>query len=120
VIEVEQVATQYRQVAECAVTGVPPAPGQAAVGDDEILVAVVPRAGQELDPAGLIEFLSARLPGYAVPRYVAVLSELPRTDATHRVQRQALAALPAADLWDRRAVLTPARNPASPAQPGHQ
>ncbi|HYV80491.1 MAG TPA: AMP-binding protein, partial [Streptosporangiaceae bacterium] len=120
VIEVEQVATQYRQVAECAVTGVPPAPGQAAVGDDEILVAVVPRAGQELDPAGLIEFLSARLPGYAVPRYVAVLSELPRTDATHRVQRQALAALPAADLWDRRAVLTPARDPASPAQPGHQ
>jgi crotonobetaine/carnitine-CoA ligase len=90
------------------------------VGDDEILLAVVPRAGESLDPAGLIEFLSARLPAYAVPRYVAVLAELPRTDATHRVQRQALAALSAAGRWDRRAVLTPGRDPARPAQPGHQ
>ena len=73
--------------------------GDAAVGDDEILVAVVPRAGELLEPAGLIEFLAARLPAYAVPRYVAVLTELPRTDATHRVQRKALAALPVADLW---------------------
>jgi hypothetical protein len=55
-----------------------------------------------------------------VPRYVAVLSELPRTNATHRVQRKALAALPAADLWDRRTVLTPARDPARAAQPGHR
>jgi carnitine-CoA ligase len=120
VIEVEQVVAEYSQVADCAVTGVPSVAGEAAVGDDEILVAVVSRADEPLDPGGLIEFLSARLPGYAVPRYVAVLSELPRTNATHRVQRQALATLPAADLWDRRAVLTPARDPASPAQPGHQ
>jgi crotonobetaine/carnitine-CoA ligase len=120
VIEVEQLAAEYSPVAECAVTGVPPAAAEAAVGDDEILVAVVPRAGESLDPAGLIEFLSGRLPAYAVPRYVAVLSELPRTDATHRVQRKALAALPAAGLWDRRAALTPARDAASPAQPGHQ
>jgi crotonobetaine/carnitine-CoA ligase len=102
VIEVEQLAAEYRAVAECAVTGVKPAAGEAAVGDDEILVAVVPRPGESLDPAGLIEFLSARLPAYAVPRFVAVLPELPRTDATHRVRRKALAALPAADLWDRR------------------
>jgi carnitine-CoA ligase len=119
-IEVERVAAEYGQVAECAVTGVQAAAGEAAVGDDEILVAVVPRAGESLDPARLIEFLSARLPGYSVPRYVAVLSELPRTDATHRVQRKMLAALPAADLWDRQAVMTPAGDPASPAQPGNQ
>jgi crotonobetaine/carnitine-CoA ligase len=107
VLEVEQQAAEYGAVAECAVTGVPPAAGDAAVGDDEILVAVVPRAGEPLEPAGLIEFLAARLPAYAVPRYVAVLTELPRTDATHRVQRKALAALPVADLWDRRAAVPP-------------
>jgi crotonobetaine/carnitine-CoA ligase len=100
--EVEHVVGQYLHVAECAVTGVPPADGEAGVGDDEILVAVVPHPGQTVDPAGLIAFASGRLPGYAVPRFVAVLDELPRTDATHRVRRSALAALPAGDLWDRR------------------
>jgi crotonobetaine/carnitine-CoA ligase len=111
VTEVEHVAAQYPPVAECAVTGAPSTSEDVGVGDDEILVAVVAHAGESVDPAELIAFLSARLPAYAVPRYVAVLAELPRTDATHRVRRNVLATLPRTDLWDRRAC------PASSAAP---
>ncbi|WP_432837982.1 AMP-binding protein [Dactylosporangium sp. CA-092794] len=101
VAEVEHAVAEYPPVAECAVTGVPSTAPEAGAGDEEILAAVVARAGETVRPAELIEFLALRLPGYAVPRFVAVVAELPRTDATHRVQRNVLAALPDTERWDR-------------------
>lgn len=102
--EVEQVLAEHPAVADCAVTSVPARDTDAEVGEEEILAAVV--AAQELDFADLAEFAASRLPNYAVPRYFARLPELPRTAATHRVQRSALAGLAAGATWDR---LTPPR-----------
>lgn len=70
------------EVGECAAVGVPdPVVGQ------EVLLAVIPRVGTTLDPAALHERLRAILPKYMLPRYLAVVAELPRT-ATNKVRKE--------------------------------
>jgi crotonobetaine/carnitine-CoA ligase len=54
--------------------------------DDEVMVALVPQPGAELDPAQVHEFCAARLPAYAVPGYIRVMAALPHTP-TERVQK---------------------------------
>jgi crotonobetaine/carnitine-CoA ligase len=48
------------------------------------MVCVVPVEGRTVDPAGLLAFLRERLPKYALPSYLEVVSEIPKT-GTHRV-----------------------------------
>jgi crotonobetaine/carnitine-CoA ligase len=48
------------------------------------MIAVVPVDGRLLDPAALGEYLRRALPRYAVPAYLDVVTELPKT-GTHRV-----------------------------------
>jgi crotonobetaine/carnitine-CoA ligase len=73
--EVEFVVTQHPAVAEAAAYAVP-----AAEGEDDVMIAVVPRAGERIDPAELADFAADRLPRYAAPRYIEVLDDLPRSD----------------------------------------
>lgn len=87
-------------VAECAAVGIP-AGGEVAAGEEEILVVVVPAPGRSVEPVRLIEHLAARLPAFAIPRYVRVTDRLPRTDSTQRVQRATLRELGTGDAWDR-------------------
>ena len=52
---------------------------------------------------GLIAFLEERLPRFAVPRYVSIVDELPKTE-THRIQKNLLqkqGVIP--NTWDREA-----------------
>ncbi|HKV10017.1 MAG TPA: phosphopantetheine-binding protein, partial [Thermoanaerobaculia bacterium] len=67
---------------------------------------IVPAAGAAPDPAGLAEWLSARLPGFMVPSAFVVLEELPLT-STGEVDR---AALPPPPSPDRPAASTPPRD----------
>ena len=55
------------------------------------MIAVVPVAGRSIDAKEFVEFLRARLPKYAVPSYLDVIGELPKT-GTHRVIKQELKA----------------------------
>ncbi|MBO0827180.1 MAG: AMP-binding protein [Streptosporangiales bacterium] len=98
--DVEAQVAEHPGVAECAVVGVDGGT-DATVGEQEVLVALVPRDDADFDPAELVEFLSARLPSFAIPRFVAVLDTLPRTESTHRVRRTELAALGPGVAWDR-------------------
>lgn len=96
--EVERVVDGHPAVAQCAAVGVP-----ADVGEEDVMIVVVPVAGQAIDPAELIEFCRSRMGTYMVPRYVQVTDSLPRT-ATERVQKYALRAQAAtAEKWDREA-----------------
>jgi crotonobetaine/carnitine-CoA ligase len=81
--EVESVLDRHPKVAESAVYGI-----KAEQFDEEVMAAVV-AVGADVDPARVIEECAPRLPGYAVPRYVRVLDELPRTD-TMKVQKAEL------------------------------
>lgn len=55
------------------------------------MVAVVPVSGRTIDPKAFAAFLRERLPKYAVPSYLEVVGELPKT-GTHRVIKQELKA----------------------------
>ena len=73
--EVEQVLLSHSSVASCAVY-----PVQSELAEDEVMAALVPRDGERIDPAELVRFCESRLPYFAVPRYIDVLQDLPRTE----------------------------------------
>ena len=73
--EVEQVLLSHPGVASCAVY-----PVQSELAEDEVMAALVPRDGERIDPAELVRFCESRLPYFAVPRYIDVLADLPRTE----------------------------------------
>ena len=53
------------------------------------MAVVVPVAGRRLAPEGIREFLTEKIAKHALPRYVEIASELPKT-GTHRVRKQPL------------------------------
>jgi len=73
--EVEQVLLSHPAVASCAVY-----PVRSELAEDEVMAALVAREGAALDPAELARFCEGRLPYFAVPRYIDVLADLPRTE----------------------------------------
>jgi crotonobetaine/carnitine-CoA ligase len=77
--EVEKVVDAYPDVLESAAFGVP-----SPVGEQDIMIAVVPVEGRTIDPVALARYLRGALPRYAMPSYLDVVSELPKT-GTHRV-----------------------------------
>lgn len=94
--EVETAVCEYPAVKEAAAIGVP-----SKFGEQEILVVVTPASGQTLNPAALIRFLQNRLPHFMIPKYVRIISELPKTP-TQKVQKLVLReAGITSDTWDR-------------------
>ncbi len=73
--EVEQVLSSHPAVASVAVY-----PVGSELAEDEVMAALVVRPGQALDLPGLIAWCEDRMPHFAVPRYVDVLEDLPRTE----------------------------------------
>jgi crotonobetaine/carnitine-CoA ligase len=73
--EVEQVLLSHPGVGSCAVY-----PVRSELAEDEVMAALVPREGAQVDPAELARFCEGRLPYFAVPRYIDVLGDLPRTE----------------------------------------
>ena len=74
--EVENTVREFPAVAECAVVGVP---ADEEGGEDEVMVFIVPRAGHDIDPGALLDFCKARMPKFALPRFIEVLPRLPET-----------------------------------------
>jgi crotonobetaine/carnitine-CoA ligase len=73
--EVEQVLQSHPAVAAAAVY-----PVGSELAEDEVMAALVARPGQSLDLPGLAAWCESRLPHFAVPRYIDVLEDLPRTE----------------------------------------
>lgn len=74
--EVEQVLLTHSAVAACAVY-----PVQSALGEDEVMAAVIPREDASVDPAELAAFCESRLQKFAIPRFIDVVPDLPRTES---------------------------------------
>jgi crotonobetaine/carnitine-CoA ligase len=83
--EVEVVVLEYPAIDEAAVTAVKAEEG----GEDEVIVYVVLKPGEELDPIKLLDHCAERMPHFAVPRYVEVVEEFPKTP-TNKVQKMKL------------------------------
>jgi carnitine-CoA ligase len=73
--EVEQVLLAHPGVEMAAVF-----PVRSELAEDEVMAAIVARAGSVVDPIDLIQFCEGRLPYFAIPRFVETLQDLPRTE----------------------------------------
>ena len=73
--EVERVLLSHPAVAAVAVY-----PVRSDLAEDEVMAALTVRDGQRIDPAEVAAFCAPRLPNFAVPRYLDVLDDLPRTE----------------------------------------
>jgi crotonobetaine/carnitine-CoA ligase len=100
--EIEQVLNAHPAVAESAVVGIKVA---GAGGEDEVKAYVVPAAGATVDPVELLDWCTPRMPYFAVPRFVEVVTgELAKTP-TGKLQKTPLreAGVTSAT-WDRDSV----------------
>jgi crotonobetaine/carnitine-CoA ligase len=95
--EVERAINEHPLVIESAAVAVP-----SELGEDEVMIVVVPREEGELTPEQLIEFAEQRIARFMVPRFVRFVDALPKT-GTERVRKFMLREQGAADAWDREA-----------------
>ncbi|WP_343710473.1 AMP-binding protein [Mycobacterium sp.] len=73
-VEVETAVMGHPAVAEAAAVAVP-----SALGEDDILLIVTLCPQCSLDYVELLDFCSARMPYFCVPRYVEIVDEFPKT-----------------------------------------
>ena len=78
--EVEADVLQDPDILECAAVAVP-----ADSSEDEILLFVVTRSGTSIEPQDLCADLEGRMARFMVPRYIEIIDELPKTQATQRI-----------------------------------
>jgi crotonobetaine/carnitine-CoA ligase len=79
--EVERSVNEHPAVRESAAYAVP-----SDVGEEEVMVAVVLEPNHTIDPMQLREFCEQTMPRFAVPAFVRIVSELPKTPS-QRVQK---------------------------------
>jgi carnitine-CoA ligase len=72
--EIEAAVMGHPAVVECAVVGVP---ADVEAGEDEVLAVVV--VTQDVEPAEILAWCEGRIPAFAIPRYLRVVDELPKT-----------------------------------------
>jgi fatty-acyl-CoA synthase len=80
--EIEAAASEHPQVRAAAVIGVPD-----AKWGETVKVIVELGEGENLDCGELARFLEPRLARYKIPKYLAVVKELPRTAASGKIQK---------------------------------
>jgi crotonobetaine/carnitine-CoA ligase len=94
--EVEQVLLSHEAIENVAVF-----PAKSELAEDEVMAAIVLKAGATLDPAHLMAFCETRMPYYAIPRFIDFVAELPRTESG-KVQKFKLREQgPGDKTWDR-------------------
>jgi crotonobetaine/carnitine-CoA ligase len=94
--EIEEAVATHPQVREVAAIAVP-----GVLGGDEIKVVLVVRDSSHFDYSGLIAHCERLLPKYAVPRYIELVEELPKTE-TNKMKKYMLRETPFTErTWDR-------------------
>jgi carnitine-CoA ligase len=82
--ELDRIISNHPEVLEAAAIGVP-----SELGEEEILVVVVPRAAGRLTPEDVLEWCRARLAPMKVPRFIVFADSMPHTPS-HRVAKHLL------------------------------
>jgi crotonobetaine/carnitine-CoA ligase len=94
--EVESVVSSHDAVLESCVVGVP-----SDVGEEDVKAVVVLKEGQQVSEEELIRWCEPRMAYFAIPRYIAIRSELPKTPSERvekfKLKKEGITA----DCWDR-------------------
>jgi crotonobetaine/carnitine-CoA ligase len=85
--DVEKEILKHPAVLECAVYAVP-----SEMTEDEIMTSISLVAGKSLEPKELLDFLQDKLAKFAIPRYVRIVDDFPRTE-TFRIRKNELKSL---------------------------
>jgi carnitine-CoA ligase len=94
--EVEKVINSHPAVLESAAVAV-----KSGLGEDEVMICLTLKPGKELTPVKLMAHCEERMAYFMIPRYVRMMTEMPKTP-TQRVQKYQLrqeGVTP--DTWDR-------------------
>lgn len=83
-LEIDRVIAAHPAVSQVAAIGV-----KAEIGEEEVLVAIVRKAGASLSAEEIKAWCGERLAAFKVPRYVAFVDSLPHTP-THKVAKHIL------------------------------
>jgi crotonobetaine/carnitine-CoA ligase len=94
--EVESIAEKHPDVAVCAAFGVP-----SELGEDEVMIWVIPRQGAELDLKDLIRHCADNMAYFMVPRYIDIVEEIPRTETLRIIKTQMKKQGVTERTWDR-------------------
>jgi crotonobetaine/carnitine-CoA ligase len=81
--EVESIIEKYPEVEVCAAFGVP-----SDLGEDEVMIWVVPTKGASLDLKALIRYCSENMAYFMVPRFIDIVDEIPRTETLRIIKTQ--------------------------------
>jgi len=84
--QVEQIIQKHPSVLEAAVYAVP-----SELAEDEIIASLTLVEGQSLKETELLDFIKEDLPKFAVPRYVKIVKEFPKTE-TFRIKKKEIEA----------------------------
>ncbi len=82
--EVESAIIALPDVEDAAVIGI-----EGEYGEDEVMAVVEPKAKARLDPVVLFKALEPALPYFMLPRFIRIMTTLPRTP-TEKVRKEAL------------------------------
>jgi len=96
--ELEMIISRHPALREAAAVAV-----ASELGEDDVLVCLVPNPGAEVDFAEITAFCDSNMPYFMVPRYLHVLDELPKT-ASEKIEKYKLRQWAEANrtaLWDR-------------------
>jgi crotonobetaine/carnitine-CoA ligase len=97
--EVETAVLAHPDVAEAAAVAVPD-----SASGQEVKIFVVRTPQSALSEQQLVEWLIPRMPRFMVPRYVELVTDLPRTEASLKIKKAQLRKRPLTDAtWDREA-----------------
>ncbi|WP_340151341.1 AMP-binding protein [uncultured Sneathiella sp.] len=98
--EVEQIILGHPAVEDVAAYAV-----NSEMSEDEVMVSVTCKDGKALDPAELVRYCADNMAYFMVPRFVEIVSELPRT-MTEKIEKYKLkqsAQERLSEIWDREA-----------------
>ena len=94
--ELEEAVNLHPKVLESAAIGVP-----SELTEEEVMLWVIPRPGQQLAPEDLIAHCEKNVARHMVPRYVEIVDDLPKTP-TEKVEKYRLKGIGvSASTWDR-------------------
>jgi crotonobetaine/carnitine-CoA ligase len=96
--EVEKIINGHPKILESAAYAIP-----SELGEDEVMVALVPRPGEDVTPQEIMHYCATHMAYFMIPRYVRFVDAFPKTGTERTMKYQLKSDGVTPDTWDREA-----------------